>query len=48
VLEAGMVLSVESPYNEAGFGGMIVEETVVLTETGCEQITSIPSEIYIV
>lgn len=38
-LEAGMVLCVETPYYEIGWGGMMVEDTVIVTEQGCEVLT---------
>jgi Xaa-Pro aminopeptidase len=47
-LETGMVLNIETPYNEVGFGGMIIEETVLVTAEGGEQITSIDSDLYVV
>src|SRR4029077_8289396 len=33
-LEAGMVLEVETPYYELGFGGLQVEDTILVTERG--------------
>jgi Xaa-Pro dipeptidase len=47
-LEPGMVLNIETPYNEVGFGGMIIEETILVTAEGCEQITTIDSDLYVV
>ncbi len=38
-LEAGMVLEVETPYYELGFGGLQVEETVLVTDGGCRLLT---------
>lgn len=35
VLEEHMVLCVETPYYELGWGGVQVEHTVAMTETGC-------------
>lgn len=34
-----MVLCVETPYYEIGWGGMMVEDTVIVTETGIEYLT---------
>lgn len=42
VLEPGMCLCVETPYYQMGWGGMMVEDTVLVTETGYEPITTIP------
>lgn len=38
-LEAGMVLCLETPYYELGWGGMMVEDTVLITENGCELLS---------
>ena len=38
-LEVGMVLNVETPYYELGFGGLQVEDTFVITENGCKLLT---------
>jgi Xaa-Pro dipeptidase len=48
VLEPGMVLEVETPYYEIGFGGLQVEDTVVVTETGYRMLTRSPRELRIV
>ncbi|WAM19555.1 M24 family metallopeptidase [Rhodococcus sp. JS3073] len=39
VLEVGNVLCVETPYYVLGWGGMMVEDTLVITEDGCESLT---------
>ena len=39
LLEAGMVINVETPYYESGYGGFQVEDTIVVTETGEELLT---------
>jgi Xaa-Pro aminopeptidase len=38
-LEAGMVLCLETPYYEIGWGGMMVEDTVVVTAGGHRRLT---------
>ncbi|MGH9100623.1 MAG: M24 family metallopeptidase, partial [Acidimicrobiales bacterium] len=38
-LEPGMVLCFETPYYELGWGGMMVEDTVVITDNGCELLS---------
>lgn len=37
-LEPGMVFCVETPYYEIGWGGMMVEDTVVVTDEGVERL----------
>jgi Xaa-Pro aminopeptidase len=39
MLEAGMVLCVETPYYEIGFGGLQVEDMVLVTNDGFEPLT---------
>ncbi|HEV8306895.1 MAG TPA: Xaa-Pro peptidase family protein [Methylomirabilota bacterium] len=39
-LEAGMVLNVEVPYYESGYGGFQIEDTVLVTEDGCRILTA--------
>jgi Xaa-Pro dipeptidase len=47
-LEAGMVLCVETPYYELGFGGLQVEDMVVVTDSGYEPLTGLPRELQVV
>jgi Xaa-Pro dipeptidase len=42
ILEVGNVLAVEIPYYELGFGGAIVEDTVVVTDDGVEVLSRFP------
>lgn len=46
ILEPGMVLCLETPYYEIGWGGMMVEDTVIVTETGCEILTHASRALY--
>jgi Xaa-Pro aminopeptidase len=39
-LEAGMVINVETPYYESGYGGFQVEDTVLVTDTGRQVLTA--------
>ncbi len=39
-LEAGMVINLETPYYESGYGGFQVEDTILVTETGGELLTA--------
>lgn len=39
LLRPGMVFCFETPYYEVGWGGMMVEDTLVVTEDGCRMLT---------
>jgi Xaa-Pro dipeptidase len=47
-LEPGMVLEVETPYYELGFGGLQVEDTILVTENGHRRLTGTSSELALV
>jgi Xaa-Pro aminopeptidase len=40
LLEPGMVFCFETPYYELGWGGMMVEDTLVITSDGCELLST--------
>lgn len=46
-LQADMCLCVETPFYELGWGGMMIEDTIVVTETGYEPITTISQELFV-
>lgn len=48
VFEAGMVICVETPYYEMGFGGLQVEDTLVVTKDGVESFMLSSTELRIV
>lgn len=47
-LEPGMVVNVEAPYYEVGFGGLQVEDTVVVTADGYEPLTMASGDFYVI
>ena len=46
-IEEGMVLNIETPYYELGFGGLQVEDTVLVTESGVRYLTKSSRELSI-
>lgn len=44
-LEDGMVLCVETPYYEIGWGGMMVEDMIVIRKAGNECLTHLPRDM---
>lgn len=44
-IEAGMTLEVETPYYEVGFGGTMIEDTVLVTDHGIKNYTSLDREL---
>jgi len=47
VLEPGMVVTVEPGVYVPGYGGVRIEDTVLVTETGCELLTGFPKDTFI-
>jgi Xaa-Pro dipeptidase len=47
-LEVGMTFCLETPYYELGWGGVQVEDTLVVTEDGCRLFIESPKEPYVV
>ena len=46
-LEENMVLSVECPYFELGFGGLEVEDMICVIKTGFRYLSHMPREFYV-
>lgn len=44
-LEAGMIVNMDLEVCEVGFGGVIVEESVLITDKGAERLASLPREL---
>jgi Xaa-Pro dipeptidase len=44
-LQEGMVFCVETPYYEIGWGGMMVEDMIVIRPSGIEHLTNLPREM---
>ena len=45
ILQSGMVMCIETPYYELGFGGFQVEDMVLVTDTGVESLMTLPREL---
>jgi Xaa-Pro aminopeptidase len=47
-LEEGMVMCFETPYYEVGWGGILHEDVVVVTENGCRYLTTPENELRVI
>jgi Xaa-Pro aminopeptidase len=47
-IEEGMILNVETPYYEIGFGGVQVEDPILITKSGAERLTKLERNLYII
>ena len=48
VFEENMVINVDLPYHELGFGGMHLEDMVRVTGDGCEALTSMRTDLIVI
>ena len=48
VLEPGMVVNVDMPFTEIGWGSVHIEDTVVITPSGCDPLTSLDLRLQVV
>ena len=46
-LEPGLVLEVELPYSELGWGSMQLADTLLVTADGCEPLTSMQTDLLV-
>jgi Xaa-Pro aminopeptidase len=47
-LQPGMVVTIEPGVYVEGFGGIRIEDTVLVTDTGCEILTPTPKDLFVV
>ena len=44
-LEANMILNIEVPFYGIGWGGLQLEDTLLITDSGCLPLTKLPREL---
>ncbi len=47
VIEAGMVVNIEAPLYDLGWGGLQIEDTLVVTDTGAEYLADYSRELFV-
>ncbi|MDD3031825.1 MAG: M24 family metallopeptidase, partial [Atribacterota bacterium] len=47
ILQPGMVVTIEPGIYVPGIGGVRIEDTVIVTENGCQVITLLPKELFV-
>ena len=48
VFEENMVINVDLPYHELGFGGMHLEDMIRVTKDGCEPLTTMQTDLIVI
>jgi Xaa-Pro aminopeptidase len=48
LLQAGMVITIEPGAYQKGFGGVRIEDTVLVTTNGCEVLTPTPKQLAVI
>jgi Xaa-Pro dipeptidase len=48
VFEENMIINVDLPYHELGFGGMHLEDVIRVTKDGCEPLTSMKTDLVVI
>jgi Xaa-Pro aminopeptidase len=48
VCEENMVINVDLPYHELGFGGMHLEDMIRVSKDGCEPLTTMKTDLIVI